>query len=86
MNNEPVIMTKKELVMNHEMFKKDFRATTIELLQNYYGDINYMATEAGIYECNNMTNGTPEFFSNQEANEYLQFLSTFILALKEGES
>jgi hypothetical protein len=72
----------KERVMQHEMFDKDFVTTAIKLLENYYGDIDYMA-DCSLDTCNAMTNGTPYFDNDQQMHDYLKFLKAFILVFKE---
>jgi hypothetical protein len=70
-------------VMQHEMFDQDFVTTAIKLLENYYKDIDYMAIDVSLDQCNAMTNGTPYFDNDQQMHDYLKFLKAFILAFKE---
>jgi hypothetical protein len=76
------IMSEENSVMQHEMFDKDFVTTAIKLLENYYGDIDYMA-DCSLDTCNAMTNGTPYFDNDQQMHDYLKFLKAFILVFKE---
>jgi len=57
---------------------------TEEFLRNYQSDLTYNHKQEGVDSLNNVTCGTPEFETEEEAQKYLADLSTTIRLLESN--
>ena len=79
--------TKKELVINHKRFEKDFMSTALSLLEDYKSDVNYwtdLGNTEGVNSFNSCTDGSPCWEEDEEdqMNDYNNFVKNFVGVLQ----
>ena len=74
------LLTKKELVMNHERFTQDFMLTALRLLQAYQSDVSYWTSMGDTHSFNWCTSGSPCWEEGEEdkMHDYGNFVRDFV--------